>query len=98
MSKAATSDPRPPSHLGELIVDTALSIAEEKGRWSAVRLHDVADRLSIPATQVLDYYRDLDAVADAWFRRGLKAMAAPSGGGSSYACSRGLRPCLCTGE
>jgi AcrR family transcriptional regulator len=70
VSKAATSDPRPPSDLGELIVDAALSIAEEKGRWSAVRLHDVADRLSIPATQVLDYYRDLDAVADAWFGAG----------------------------
>ena len=77
MSKAAISHPRRAPDLGELIVDTALTIAEEKGRWSGVRLHDVADRLSIPATQVLDYYRDLDAVADAWFRRGLNAMAAP---------------------
>ena len=27
--------------------------------------------------QVLDHHRDLDAIADAWFRRGLKAMVAP---------------------
>jgi AcrR family transcriptional regulator len=60
--------------LRERILDTALVLAEEKGRWSAVRLHDVADRLSISASQVLDHYRDLDAVADAWFLRGLKAM------------------------
>ena len=61
----------------ELILDTALAIAEEKRRWSAVRLHEVAERLSIPTTEVLDHYRDLDAVADAWFLRGLKAMVAP---------------------
>ena len=48
----------------------------EKGSWSAVRLHDVADRLSVP-TPILDEYRDLDAVADAWFLRGLKAMVGP---------------------
>jgi AcrR family transcriptional regulator len=63
--------------LRERIVDTALTLAEEKGSWSAVRLHDVADRLSVPAPQILDHYRDLDAVADAWFLRGLKAMVAP---------------------
>jgi AcrR family transcriptional regulator len=60
--------------LRERILDTALVLAEERGRWSAVRLHDVADRLSISASQVLDHYRDLDAVADAWFLRALKAM------------------------
>ena len=63
--------------LSERIVDAAVAIAEEKGRWSAVRLHDVANRLGIPATHVLDHYRDLDGVADAWFRRALKAMVAP---------------------
>ena len=47
----------------ERILDAALALAEEKGRWSAVRLHDVANRLSISASQVLDHYRDLDAVA-----------------------------------
>ena len=59
------------------VVDAALEIAEEKGQWAAVRLHDVADRLHIPVSEVLDHYRDLDSVADAWFLRGLKAMVAP---------------------
>ena len=86
------------------ILDAALTIAEEKGRWSAVRLHDVADRLSVPPSRVLDYYHDLDAVADAWFLRGLKAMAGPtswsnqSGGGSSFACSHGSTRWLRIGE
>jgi AcrR family transcriptional regulator len=57
------------------IVDAALAIAEERGRWSAVRLHHVAERLGVPAAQVLDHFRDLDGVADAWFMRSLKAMA-----------------------
>jgi ubiquinone biosynthesis protein COQ9 len=37
----------------------------------------VADRLSVPTSKVLDEYRDLDAVADAWFLRGLEAMVEP---------------------
>jgi ubiquinone biosynthesis protein COQ9 len=57
-----------------MVVDTALIMAEEKGSWSAVRLLDVADRLSVPTAKVLEEYRDLDAVADEWFVRGLKAM------------------------
>src|SRR5918998_2250682 len=60
--------------LRERIVDTALALAEEKGSWPAVRLHDVAERLSVPTCQIVEHYRDLDAVADAWFMRGLKAM------------------------
>src|SRR3954447_25160736 len=59
------------------ILDAALELAEEKGQWSAVRLHEVADRLHISPAEVLDHYRDLDSVADAWFLRGLKAMVAP---------------------
>jgi AcrR family transcriptional regulator len=74
------TNPPPPGgapDLRERIVDTALALAEERGSWSAVRLHDVANRLSLPTPQILDHYRDLDAVADAWFQRGLKAMVAP---------------------
>ena len=59
------------------ILDAALDLAEEKGQWSHVRLHDVADRLHISPSEVLDHYRDLDSVADPWFLRGLKAMVAP---------------------
>jgi AcrR family transcriptional regulator len=63
--------------LAERIVDAALALAEEKGRWSAVRLHDVADRLGVPTAEVLDHFRDLDGVADAWFMHALKAVVGP---------------------
>lgn len=59
-----------------LILDTALAMAAEKG-WLRVRLHEVAERLDLAPNRILDHYRDLDAVADAWFRRGLDAMIAP---------------------
>jgi AcrR family transcriptional regulator len=72
-----SSDQSPAPDMQAAILDAALAIAEEKGQWSAVRLHDVADRLQIPTAEVLDHYRDLDSVADAWFLRGLKAMVAP---------------------
>jgi AcrR family transcriptional regulator len=72
-----SSGQSPAPDLRAAILDTALAIAEEKGQWSAVRLHDVADRLQISPSQVLDHYRDLDSVADAWFLRALKAMVAP---------------------
>lgn len=62
------------------IVEAALEIAEERG-WHAVRLHDVAERLDIPPDRILDHYRDLDGVADAWLRRGLAAMIAPKEAG-----------------
>src|SRR3954451_6773804 len=66
-----------PRGLRAVILDAALDIAEEKGHWSVVRLHDVADRLHILVSEVLDHYRDLDSVADAWFLRSLKAMVGP---------------------
>ena len=103
------TNPPPPGgapDLTERIVDTALALAEERGSWSAVRLHDVADRLSLPTPHILDHYRDLDAVADAWFQRGLKAMVAPnqpiswiirSGGVLRFAWSHGSIRSLSTG-
>jgi AcrR family transcriptional regulator len=63
------------------ILDAALALAEERGRWSAVRLHDVADRLAISPAEALEHYRDLDAVADAWFGRALAAMVGPKPAG-----------------
>ena len=63
--------------LDQRIVDAALDLAEETG-WDAVRLREVAARLSVPLTEVLAQYRDLDAVANAWFRRAWVAMLAPA--------------------
>lgn len=61
--------------LAERILAAALEMAEERG-WEAVELTEVAARLDIPARSVLDHYRDLDAVANAWFMRGWRAMLA----------------------
>lgn len=60
----------------ERIVDAALDLAEEIG-WSNVRLRLVAERLGVPMAEVSDRFRDLDAVADAWFARARQAMLAP---------------------
>lgn len=88
------SMPEATSGLAESILDTALVIAEEQG-WEAVRLTEVAARLGVPASRLLADYRDLDAVADAWFRRGLVAMLAdPPGDFADWpACDR-LAYCL----
>jgi AcrR family transcriptional regulator len=66
--------------LDQRIVDAALDLAEEAG-WDGLRLRVVAARLGVPLAEVLVHYRDLDAVADAWFRRAWSAMlAAPPEG------------------
>lgn len=66
--------------LAERILETALEIAEERS-WRAVRLVDVAARLDVPAHEILQHYRDLNSVADAWFLRGWQAMLAPKPAG-----------------
>ncbi len=59
--------------LDRRIVDAALDFAEEAG-WDRLRLRAVAARLDVPLAEVLVHYRDLDAVANAWFRRAWSAM------------------------
>jgi AcrR family transcriptional regulator len=60
----------------DLIVDTAVELAEEGG-WENLRLRKVAEQLGVPLTVVLETFRDVDAVADAWFTRALAAMLQP---------------------
>lgn len=60
----------------ERIVDETLALAAEVG-WDGVRLRIVAERLGVPLTAVLERFRDLDAVANAFFRRGWEAMLRP---------------------
>jgi len=62
------------------IVDAALELAEEVG-WDALRLRLVAERLGLSLAEIQVHFRDLDAVADAWFRRARSAMLAPQPGG-----------------
>lgn len=59
----------------ERVVQEALRQAERRG-WQAVRLTEVAARLEAPMSQLLAEFRDLDAVANAWFQRGWEAMLA----------------------
>ena len=59
--------------LDQRIVDRSVALAAEVG-WDQVRLRRVAEDLGITLPEVLTHYRDLDAVADAWFRRPLAAM------------------------
>jgi AcrR family transcriptional regulator len=66
----------PRRDLADRILETALEMAEDDG-WSALRLRNVAAALDIPLAEVLNHYRDIDAVADAWFRRAWDAMLQP---------------------
>lgn len=59
----------------ERIVDAAMELADAVG-WPRLRLFEVARRLKLPLPAILAHYRDLDAVADAWLRRGEAAMLA----------------------
>jgi AcrR family transcriptional regulator len=59
--------------LADRIVDQAIGLAEERG-WDNVRLHDVAEQLGLSLAEVADQFRDLDAVANAWFARARDAM------------------------
>jgi len=64
------------SGLRDQIVDTAIDLAEEVG-WDNVRLRVVAERLGVTLADIGAHFRDLDAVADAWFGRARAAMLAP---------------------
>jgi DNA-binding transcriptional regulator YbjK len=66
-------DEQPLCDLRDRIVDTSVEAAEEVG-WKNLRLRKVAQRLGVPLTAVLEYFRDTDAVANAWFTRALRAM------------------------
>lgn len=52
------------------ILDAALELGEERG-WSNVRLYQVAERAGIPLATIGAEFRDLDALANAWFARAL---------------------------
>jgi AcrR family transcriptional regulator len=58
------------------VLDTALALADERG-WRHVTVHALAERLKSPMSEIFRHYRDLDAVADAWFARVLAAMLTP---------------------
>jgi AcrR family transcriptional regulator len=55
------------------IVDAALALAEERG-WENVRLYLVAERLGIGLDDIGREFRDLDGIANAWFRRARRQL------------------------
>ena len=61
--------------LDQRILEVTLAQADEVG-WDQVRLRRVAEGLGITLPELRSHYRDLDAVADAWFERALDAMLA----------------------
>jgi AcrR family transcriptional regulator len=85
-AKSGAGRPRK-DELADRIVDTALELAEEVS-WDGVRLHEVADRLGVPLSDISARYRDLDAVANAWFARLREAMLAPYGGDFAHLPAR----------
>lgn len=58
------------------VVETVIAMAEEAG-WENVRLRVVAERLDIPLAEIASHFRDLDAVANAWFQRARERMLDP---------------------
>lgn len=58
---------------GERAVEAALAIALERG-WPAVRLTLVAERAGLPVGELASRFRDVEALADAWFARARLAM------------------------
>ena len=80
MAEKRTKKVKRAADLGDRIVDAAVLMAEAED-WESVRLRRVAELLGISLLGVHAHYRDLDAVADAWFGRANAAMIAPRGRG-----------------
>ena len=59
----------------EVILETALELAEDLG-WQRVTMREIATRLDLPLSEIQAHYRDLDALADAWFAKAWQAMLA----------------------
>ena len=59
----------------DAILDAALALAGERG-WSAIHLHDVAERLGISLAEIRHLFPDKDAVGNRLFVRATDAMLA----------------------
>ena len=63
--------------LREESVKAALALATERG-WADVRMHMIADRLGVPLVELAREFRDLDAIANAWFAQVLERVLVES--------------------
>ncbi len=66
---------RPRQRTADRILEETLKLADEVG-WDGVRLRVVAERLGLGLDDIRREYRDLDAIADAWFKRAHVTMLA----------------------
>ena len=57
------------------IVDAALTLAAERG-WADLRMFHIAEALDLPLSELRAHFRDLDAIANAYFDRALDAVVA----------------------
>ena len=57
------------------VVAAALALAAEEG-WEQVRLSAIAERTGLPLVLIADRFRDVDAVANAWFGEARRAVFA----------------------
>lgn len=58
----------PKATVSDRIIDGALELAAERG-WDDLRLHHIARHLELPLGEIGRHFRDLDAIANAWFAR-----------------------------
>jgi AcrR family transcriptional regulator len=56
-------------------VDAALAIAAESS-WVQVRFSTIADRIRLPLPEIGRHFRDVDAIANAWFAQARLALLA----------------------
>jgi AcrR family transcriptional regulator len=59
------------------ILDAALDLAE-RSSWSELSLSGLAEALKISPAELRRYYRDKDAISNAWFACAMDAMLAPT--------------------
>src|ERR671929_1798100 len=71
----AGADSAAEAALDTLLLEKALALAEAES-WAAVRLWRVAEHAGVPLSEVGRRFRDVDAIANAWFERARLAMLA----------------------
>jgi AcrR family transcriptional regulator len=71
----AATDPAAAETIERRVVDAALGIASEVG-WEQVRLSAIADRTELSLAEIGRHFRDVDAIANAWFARARLTMLA----------------------
>ena len=71
----AATEPSAAETIERRVVDAALGTANEVG-WEQVRLSTIAERMGLPLAEIGRHFRDVDAIANAWFARARLAMLA----------------------